>query len=146
MMAYMQLGDSSSSFSMFLNARAQGGPLDCALLFPECSDGLWYCEGAQDERKFRLWIFRRARNISIVGLKTLPKAQRTRGLSSANQSNLFRSYHKMNTQILIKFIWGISTKHQIQNLNQTSASRLILKFKISTKIQLHNLYKTSATK
>ena len=52
------------------------------------------------------------------------------------------------------FIRGISTKHQIQNLNQTSASRLNLKFQIlskpsftiSTKIQLHNLYKTSAEK
>jgi len=40
MLAFMQLGDSSSSFSTFLNARAQGGPLDCARLFPECSDGL----------------------------------------------------------------------------------------------------------
>ena len=48
------------------------------------------------------------------------------------------------------FIWGISTKHQIQNLNPTSASRPNLKFKILsrilTKIQLHNLYKTSAKK
>ena len=51
-------------------------------------------------------------------------------------------------------IWGISTKHQLQNLNRTSASRLNLKFKIlskpsfriSTKIQIHDLYKTSATK
>ena len=38
--------------------------------------------------------------------ETLQKAQRTRGLSSAYQSNLFRSYHiiaQVQTQILIKF-------------------------------------------
>ena len=62
-------------------------------------------------------------------IKTLPKAQWTRGLSS---------YYR------------ISIEHQLQNFNQTSASRLNLKFtilsRISTKIQLHNLYKTSATK
>ena len=76
-------------------------------------------------------------------VQTLPKAQRTRGLSS---------YHKFKHKS--NFIFRISTKHQLQNLNQTSASRLNLKFKIltkasfriSTKIQLHNLYKTSAEK
>ena len=44
------------------------------------------------------------------GKKTLPKAQQTRGLSSAYQSNLFRSYHKF----LHKYwsnISRISTKH-----------------------------------
>ena len=65
--------------------------------------------------------------------ETLQKAQRTRGLSSAYQSNLFRSYHiiaQVQTQILIKF--------HLQNLDQastlksqpTSASRLNFKFKI----------------
>jgi len=52
------------------------------------------------------------------------------------------------------FILRISTKHQLQNLNQTTASPQNLNFKIltkpsfriSTKIQLHNLYKTSAAK
>ena len=52
---------------------------------------------------------------------------------------------QVQTQIL-----RISTKHQIQNLDQTSASRLNLKFKILTKlnfriltkIQLHSLYST----
>ena len=74
-------------------------------------------------------------------VKTLPKAQRTRGLSS---------YHKFKHKSWSNFIFRISTKHQLQNFNQTSASRLNLKFtilsRISTKIQLHNLYKTSATK
>ena len=83
--------------------------------------------------------------------KTLPKAQRTRGLSSAYQSDLFWSYiSKVQTQILIRIL----TKHQLQNLNQTSASRLSLKFiilikprfRISTKIQPPNLYITSAAK
>ena len=34
------------------------------------------------------------RVLNISKLKTLPKAQRTRGLSSSCQSNFFRSYHK----------------------------------------------------
>ena len=76
-------------------------------------------------------------------IKTLPKAQRTRGLSLFCQSKFLRSYHKFKHK-------STSTK----NLNQTSASPQNLKFKIltkpsfriSTKIQLHNLYKTSAEK
>ena len=75
--------------------------------------------------------------------KTLPKAQRIRGLSSSCQSKFLRSYHKFKHK-------SASTK----NLNQTSAPPQNLKFKIltkpsfriSTKIQLHNLYKTSAAK
>ena len=59
--------------------------------------------------------------------KTLPKAQRTRGLSSAYQSNKF--LHKS---------WSNS---KIQNLNQTSAFRPNFNFKILTKHQLHNLNK-----
>ena len=55
-------------------------------------------------------------------LKTLQKAQQPRGLSSAYQSNLFRSYHKFKQKSLSNFIFRISTKHQLQNLNQTSAS------------------------
>ena len=86
-------------------------------------------------------------------IKTLPKAQQTRGLRSAYQSNLFRSYHKFKHKSWSNFKFRISTKHQLQNLDQTSASWLNLKFKIltkpsfkiSTKIQLHNFYKTSAT-
>ena len=77
--------------------------------------------------------------------KTLPKAQRTRGLSS---------YHKFKHKSWPNFIFRISTKHQLQNHNETSASPQNLSFKIlaklsfriSTKIQLHNLYKTSAEK
>ena len=59
-------------------------------------------------------------DILIELKKTLPKAQRTRGLSSAYQSNLFRSYHKLNT-----------------NLDQISSpeSRPSINFKISTKHQ-----------
>ena len=83
-------------------------------------------------------------------VKTLPKAQRTRGLSSSYHSNFLRLYHEFKHKSWSNFIFRISTKHQLQNFKQTSASRLNLKFKIlsriSTKIQLHNLYKTSATK
>ena len=43
--------------------------------------------------------------------KTLPKAQRTRGLSS---------FHKFKHKSWSNFIFRISTRHQLQNLNQTS--------------------------
>ena len=62
-----------------------------------------------------MWLWtRRTRSffcgvdLKDIMIKTLPKAQRTRGLSS---------YHR------------ISIKHQLQNLNQTSASPLNLNFK-----------------
>ena len=55
-----------------------------------------------------------------VLLKTLPKAQRTRGLSSSYQSYFFRSYHKFLPKSWSNFIcyirqrinFKISTKHQ----------------------------------
>ena len=111
----------------------------------------------QQTKRFRSHNFPDKANLGPLGshqLKILPIAQRARGLSSAYQSNLFRSYHKIKHKSWSNIIWGISTKHQLQNLNQTSASRLNLKFKIlskpsfriSTKIQIHDLYKTSATK
>ena len=88
--------------------------------------------------------------LQVGGIKTLPKAQRTRGLSSSYLSNFLRSYHEFKHKSWSNFIFRISTKHELQNFNQTSASQLNLKFtilsRISTKIQLHNLYKTSATK
>ena len=73
-------------------------------------------------------------------------------LSSAYESNLVKSYHKFKHKSRSNF--RISPRHQLQHLNQTSASRRNLKFKIltkhsfriSTKIQLHNLHKTSAAK
>ena len=78
-------------------------------------------------------------------VETLPKAQRTRGLSSAYQSNFFRSYHKFLHKSWSN-IFRISTKHQLQNLNQASAFwrnlnlKLLTKpiFRILTKIELHN--------
>ena len=84
--------------------------------------------------------------------KTLPKAQRTRGLSSSCQSNFLESYYKFKHKSWSNFIFRISTKPQL--FNQASASPIKLKFKIltklslenSTKIQLHNLYKTSVAK
>ena len=64
------------------------------------------------------------------------------------------SYHKFSHRSWSYFIFRISTKHLLQNLNQISPSQLNLKFQIltkpsfgiSTKIQLHKLYKTSAAK
>ena len=60
-------------------------------------------------------------------LETLPKAQWTRGLSSAYQSDKY--LHKS---------WSNSI---IQNLNQTSAFRPNFNFKILTKQPLHNVTK-----
>ena len=48
--------------------------------------------------------------------KTSPKAQRTRGLSSAYQSNLG---HITSSNTWSNFIFRISTKHQLQNQNVT---------------------------
>ena len=67
-----------------------------------------------------------------LDLKTLPKAQRTRGLSSAYQSNFFRSYHKFLHKSWSN-IFRISTKHQLQNLNQASAFWRNLNLKLLTK-------------
>ena len=61
-------------------------------------------------------------------------------------------YHKFKSWL--NFIFRISTKHQLLNLNHTSVPRVNLKFRIltkltfriSTKIQIHNLYKTQAAK
>ena len=68
-----------------------------------------------------------------LDFKTLPKAQRTRGLSSGYQSNFFRSCNKFSNNSWSDFIFIISTKQQLQNLNQISAFRLNLNFRISTK-------------
>ena len=86
--------------------------------------------------------------------KTLPKAQRTGGLSSGYQSNSFLSYHKFLNKPWSDFIFIISTKQQLQNLTQTLAFWLILNFKIltnrsfriSTKNNIHNLNQESAAK
>ena len=84
--------------------------------------------------------------------ETLPKAQRTRGLSSSFQSNLL-GYSQVQTQILIELHLqnldpAFTSKSQ---LNITSSTKLGIQntkpsFSISTKIQLHNLCKTSAAK
>ena len=86
--------------------------------------------------------------------KTLPKAQRTRGLSSYHKITVHKSWAYYN--------FRISIKHLLQNLNQTSASRLNLKLKswpnlaseywprfnfvTSTKHQQQNTDQTSASK
>ena len=74
--------------------------------------------------------------------QTLPKAQRTRGLSS---------YHKFKHKSWSNFIFRISTKHQLQlqpNISISTKSSIKLQNldQILTKIQFHNLYKTSAEK
>ena len=85
-------------------------------------------------------------------VKNIAQVKAAQGLSSAYESNLVKSYHKFKHKSRSNF--RISTRHQLQHLNQTSASLQNLKFKImtkqsfrmSTKIQLHNLHKTSAAK
>ena len=51
-------------------------------------------------------------------LRTLPKAQRTRGMSSAYSRNFFRLYHKFLQRSRSNFIFRISIKHQLQNCDQ----------------------------
>ena len=46
--------------------------------------------------------------------QTLPKAQRTRGLSSSCQSNFFRSHRKFKHKSWSHFIFRISTNHQLK--------------------------------
>ena len=83
-------------------------------------------------------------------IQTLPKAQRTRGLSSSYQSNFLRSYHKFEHNSWSNFIFRISTKNQL--LNQTTASPINLKFNInfnfitSKKHQRQNAEQTPASK
>ena len=106
-------------------------------------------------RKNYMWVsFCRTGKMSKVCLKTLPKAQRTRGLSSSFQSNLL-GYTQVQTQILIELHLqnldpAFTSKSQ---LNITSSTKLRIQntkpsFSILTKIQLHNhnLCKTSAAK
>ena len=54
-----------------------------------------------------------------------------RGLSSAYESNLVKSYHKFKHKSRSNV--RIFTRHQLQHLNQTPATRQNLKFKILTK-------------
>ena len=53
-------------------------------------------------------------------LKTLPKAQRTRGLSSSFQSNFLKLYEELLHKSRSNFIFRILTKNQPQNLYQES--------------------------
>ena len=74
----------------------------------------------------------------------LPKVQRSRGLSSAYQSN--RSYNKFLQKSWSNFIFRIwiSTKHHLQNLNQTSAfwqnSKILAKFSSGSRPRLNFIY------
>ena len=78
-----------------------------------------------------------ATHILFSILRTLPKAQRTWGLSSAYQSNLFRSYiSQVETQILMKHL-GDNEKAS------TSKSWLNLASEFQPRF---NFYKTSAAK
>ena len=63
-----------------------------------------------------LQVTQRIVHLSYLALiyKTLPKAQRTRGLSSSCQSNILKSYHKFKRKSWWHFIFRISTKHQVK--------------------------------
>ena len=117
------------------------------------------CKQKINRREWNWGINRMLTNLHSVHIwpkrsitKTLPKAQRTRGLSSFFQSNLL-GYSQVQTQILIELHLqnldpAFTSKSQ---LNITSSTKLRIQntkpsFSISTKIQLHNLCKTSAAK
>ena len=59
-----------------------------------------------------IWSIARKTKEESAIRKTLPKAQQTRGL---------RSYHKFKNKSWSNSIFRILTKHQLQNLNQSSA-------------------------
>ena len=92
------------------------------------------------------------KGVSHWFIKTLPKAQRTRGLSSDYQSKLFRSYHKFSNKswsdfifkILTEHSFRISTKNNLHNSNQGSAAKYWLNF--SFKIFCQNLIRKVWTK
>ena len=93
--------------------------------------------------------------------KTLPKAQRTRGLSLSYQSNFLRAYYKFKHKSWSHFIFRISTKHQLkistkhQHLHATqnskswpnlaAESRPRFNFITSTKHQRQNAEQTAAS-
>ena len=82
--------------------------------------------------------------LEIEKKKNREKVQRTRGLSSGYQSNFFRSCNKFSNKSWSDFIFIISTKQQLQNLNQISGANywLNFSFKISPELQLQNLDQT----
>ena len=69
--------------------------------------------------------------------KTVPKAQRTRGVIALVKVTYCRSYHKFIHKSWSKFSFRVSTKLQLQNLNQTSTSIYWpnFGFKISNELQ-----------
>ena len=69
--------------------------------------------------EFILWPMPPCINATISIIKTFPKAQRTRGLSSAFWNNYLRSYRKFLLKSWSNFKFRISIKHLLQNLNQT---------------------------
>ena len=99
-----------------------------------------------------VWVSRNNQTLPLTKgnhpLKTLPKAQRTRGLSPSCQSNFLRSYHKFKHKSWAHFIFRIPSKHQLKISTKHQHLHILTKpsFGISTKTQLHNLYKTSAAK
>ena len=60
------------------------------------------------------WLNSRLWRPPLDYYETLPKAQRTRGLSSSCQSNFLRSHHKFKHKFWSHFIFTISTKHQLK--------------------------------
>ena len=64
----------------------------------------------------------------------LPKALRTRGLSSAYQSNFFSVISQVQTQILIKF--------HLQNTDQATTSKSRPNINITTKLKIQNIDQT----
>ena len=59
-----------------------------------------------------VYFFLRQNELSFK--QTLPKAQRTQGLSPSCQSNFLRSYHKFKKKSWAHFIFRIPSKHQLK--------------------------------
>ena len=63
-------------------------------------------------------------------IETMPKAQRTRGLSSANQNNLIGHITSSNTNL-------ISIVFHLQNLDKALTSKSQPNISISTKLKIN---------
>ena len=111
----------------------------------EQNNYLWFIRSTELKGSLLLGYFTHWRGVWVYTKKTLPKAQRTRGLSS---------YHKFLHKSWSKFNLKISTKHQQLHKTLTSKSwpnldsecRPRFNFITSTKHQQQNVDQNSAQK
>ena len=110
--------DVSVGYATFITFGGSGGDDIATIIHLIGSHWKWQGHSWREKRKYEQKI-QQIHLLWKYGLswKTLPKAQRTRGLSSPCQSNFLKSYHKFKHKSWSNFIFKISTKHLLQDLN-----------------------------